>query len=222
MKGLLLTLVVLAALLVGADLVAVRVAEGVIASQTQASGGFSQRPAVDVRGFPFLTQALAGRYDDVRVSASGTVSGTPVERLDVALQGVRLPLSQALSGDVATVPVEGLAGDVLLGYRYLSEQAGDGLQVSPAGELLRVKGTVRVLGQTLTATALSAVRLDDQGRVVVRAREVAGVDLSLLGERFDFRVPVDGLPYGLELTGLRVTPAGLALRASSGPTTLSR
>jgi hypothetical protein len=43
-----------------------------------------------------------------------------------------------------------------------------------------------------------------------------------LGDRFDFRATVPDLPYGLTLTGVRVTPQGLALTAASGPTVLSR
>ena len=212
MRRLLVPLLVLAALLVGADLVAVRVAEGVIAGQAQATGRFSSRPEVDVRGFPFLTQALPAATTTSGCAPPGRSSGQQVERLDVALRGVRLPLADALSGDVASLPVDGLRGEVLLGYPYLSQQAGRGLQVSAAGELLRVRGSVEVLGRTVTAAALSQVRLDDAGRVVVRAQRFEGVAeglTGLLGDRFDFRVPVDGLPYGLALTGLRVTPGGL-------------
>lgn len=228
MKGPLVGLVLLLVVAVVGDRVALSVAEGQVAQQAQASGGLSQEPDVSIGGFPFLTQAVSGRYDDVRLRTSGAVSGTQVERLDVRLRGVRLPLSDALSGDVARVPVDSLAGDVVLPYAYLSEQAPDGLTVSAAGDRIRVRGTVRVLGQEVSAAATSRVRLSGD-RVVVTAESVqtgaGAVDAALsraLGDRFDFRVRVPELPYGLELTGLRVTPSGVALAARSGPTVLTR
>lgn len=228
MKGLLVALVVLAALAVGADLVAARVAEGVIADQAQRSGGLAQRPDVDVRGFPFLTQAVGGRYEEVRLRTSGDVGGADVEALDVRLLGVRLPLADAVSGDVAQVPVDGLRGDVLLSYASLTAEAPEGLTVSAAGDRLRVTGSVEVLGQTLTASALSDVAVAGDA-VVVRAQEfetgrgaLDGALARALGDRFDFRVPVSDLPYGLALTDVRTTAAGLAVSARSGPTVLQR
>ena len=59
MKKLLVALLVLLALLVGADRVAEQVAEGRIADQLRAD--LSSAPQVEIGGFPFLTQALAGR-----------------------------------------------------------------------------------------------------------------------------------------------------------------
>ncbi len=100
--------------------------------------------------------------------------------------------------------------------------------MSAVGDRLRVRGTVRVLGQDVSAAATSRVRLDGD-RVVVTAQSVqtgAGVvDDALtaaLGDRFDFRVRLPALPYGLRLTGLRVTAQGVVLSARSGPTVLSR
>ena len=58
------------------DRVAVGFAEREVAEQLAAQEALSGEPDVDVRGFPFLTQALAGRYEEVRIvlTADGTVS----------------------------------------------------------------------------------------------------------------------------------------------------
>ena len=40
--------------------------------------------------------------------------------------------------------------------------------------------------------------------------------------RFDLRVPVDGLPYGLQVDGVRVRPEGLAGRRAGRPTPCCR
>lgn len=226
MRALLVVAVLLSALVVGADLVAVGVAERVIAGQAQRAAMLPERPQVDVQGFPFLTQALRGRYEHVRLRATGGLGVVEVDRLDVRLQGVRVPVSDVVGGRVDAIPVDRLRGEVVVTYAWLSEQAGKGLTLSAQGDLLRVRGEVRVLGQELAASALSEVRLVD-GAVLVRAQELdtgAGpVDRfleSVLADRFDVRVPIEGLPYGLDLTGLQVRPEGLLLRASSGPTVL--
>lgn len=228
LRKLLVPLLVLAALLLLLDRGAALVAGRVVARQAQSSGALSERPDVQLRGVPFLTQVLAGRYRDVRLSTRGDVGGAKVERLDVRLTGVRLPLRDVLSGRVGDIPVEGLRGSALLSYRYLSQQAGHGLTVSPAGDRLRVTGSTEVLGQRVGAAATSSVRLDGD-RVVVRAQQFGtgsgAADAllnSTLGDRFDFSVPVGRLPYGLRLTGLRVLPSGVALTATGGPTVLRR
>ena len=218
----------LAALAVGVDRGAVVLAERALAAQVQRSGALAQRPDVDVQGFPFLTQALRGRYDEVRLRAEGDVGGVEVDRLDVRLAGVRVPLSDVVGGRVDAVPVDGVRGDVVVTYGWLSDQVGDGLELSAEGDLLRVRGEVEVFGRELGASALSDVRLE-RGTVVVRAREldtgagaVDGVLERVLADRFDLRVPLEGLPYGLEPTGLRVRPEGLLLTTAGGPTVLRR
>ena len=120
MRGLLITLLFLIVLLVAADRVALLVAEHVVATQLQSTGTLSARPSVSIRGIPFLTQAVAGRYDDVEVTASNVTSGR--ERLSsfqASLRGLHLPLSQALSGSVARVPVDLITSRVVLSYAEL-------------------------------------------------------------------------------------------------------
>jgi LmeA-like phospholipid-binding len=226
-RRLLAALLVLAVLLLLADRGSALVAERLIAARAQDSADLQASPSVDVGGFPFLTQVLAGRYDDVRLRARGPVAGTPVDRLDVRVTGARVPLRTLSSGGPRSVPVDGLRATVLLSYAALSQQVGRGLRVSAAGDRLRVEGTVEVLGRTLRATATSSVRLAD-GRVQVRAQEFSSgsdvVDRLLdgaLGDRFDLDVPVPALPYGLRLSGLEVQQDGLLLTAASGPTVLT-
>src|SRR4051812_16409192 len=77
MKGLLVTLVVLLGLAVVADWVAVGFAEDEVAQQLAAKGGLAGTPAVDIGGFPFLTQAIAGDYEDVRMSFTADDLGQP-------------------------------------------------------------------------------------------------------------------------------------------------
>ena len=55
------------ALLVVADRVGASVAANVAERQLTKQAAFSQSPSVQINGFPFLTQAIRGRYDDVEI-----------------------------------------------------------------------------------------------------------------------------------------------------------
>lgn len=229
-------------MLAAADRAAAWATERVLADEVQRGAGLLSRPTVDVRGVPFLTQAVAGRYDRVDVVArgvpAGEVSGVPLvlPRASVSLRGSRVPLEDLLSGRVTTLPVERVEANALLPFDVVRRSADVGdLEVGAEGELLRLRGTVRVLRQDLTATALSRLTVDD-GQVVVTAEsfDVGGdggegpadrladrlVTRALAG-RFDVRVQLGALPYGLRVVGVAVQEDGLAVRVRADDTVLS-
>jgi hypothetical protein len=226
-RRLLVTAVVLAGLLVAADRVAAAVAANAVADQVVASADLASAD-VSIGGFPFLTQALGGRYDSVSVVATGVAAGeVTLDRLDATLTGVSVPLSDVLSGAVGEVPVASVRATALVGYAELARRSGDRrLTVAPDGDRLRVTGSVSVLGQTVSASALSSVRVEG-GAVVVTAESYSVGDAAAsaaisraLGGRFDLRIPVTGLPYGLQVSGVRVTAAGVEVTAAAGATVL--
>jgi hypothetical protein len=227
-KGVLVTLVTLAVCAVAADRISLVLSERAVATQLQTSGGLSTRPDVSIRGMPFLTQAFAGKYDDVEVSADEvTAGGGRLSRLDVTLRGVHVPLSDALSGSVSSVPVDALRATVLLSYADIGLQLRDRrLTVAPAGDQVRVSGSVQVLGRTVTASALSTVTLSGSTVVVTANRFEVGhavanraVTAALAG-RFDFVIRVGQLPYGLVMSSLRVAPEGVVATADASHTVL--
>lgn len=223
MKGLVVTLVVLLGLLLVADRAGAAVASRAVASQVQSSAGLPAEPDVAIAGFPFLTQALAGRYERVEVEAVGVPAGElTLSRLDATLTGVRVPLSEVLSGSLAGVPVERVQARALVGYDELVRLSGERrLSLVPSGDRLRVTGSVEVLGQTLSATAVSRVEVvEGDLRVIAESYEIgdAAADelvTRALGDRFDLRIPVSGLPYGLRLTDVQIDPEGLVVRATA-------
>jgi hypothetical protein len=227
-KGLVVSLLVLLALAVAADRICVVVAQRTVAAQLQTSGSLSTRPDVTIHGIPFLTQAFSGRYDDVEVSASQvTAGGGRLSRLDATLRGVHVPLSAALSGSVDAVPVDHLRATVLLSYADLDQQLRDRrLTVSPAGEQLKVTGSVQVLGRTVTASAISSVSVSGTSVVVTAKRFEVGNTMAdraitaALAGRFDFVVRVGALPYGLTISSVRVTPQGVLATAAADNVTL--
>lgn len=206
MRKLLVTVVVLLALLLVADRVTVRLADTALAARLQDSGRLQQKPSVDITGFPFLTQAVQGRYARTEVHVGSlTRSGLTLQSLDVTVVGARVPLSKL--GSAKDVPVEDLRADAVLTYYELAAGSGiAGLTVKPSGDQVALTGKVAGIG--LTAKADVALKGD---RIVV----------SSLGGRLDFSVRAPSLPYGLELKGLAVRQDGVHLTASTGPTVLS-
>lgn len=221
MRRLLSVLLVLLVLTAVADRVGALLAGRVVAGQLQSAAGLPEQPDVDIRGVPFLTQALAGRYERVEVRATGVPAGElTVTELTATLTGAQVPLEDVLSGAVEEVPVEVIEAQVLLSYDVLSRRSGDRqLTVRPDGDRVRVQGSVRVLGQTLAATAVSTVTVEG-GALVVSAQEFevgneaadAALTRALRG-RFDLRIPVSDLPYGLRLQSIAVQSDGVALSA---------
>ena len=210
-------LVVLLVLLLGAAVVADRVGEGIaedrVASEVAQRGGLTGTPEVDITGFPFLTQALGGTYEDVRISLTAEQLGQPAgTAADVSLRGVHLPLADALSGSVAEVPVDRVDGTATLSYALLAAQVGGDTTLTPEGSGVRVTRTVDVLGVEVPLTAAGTVTLQGSDVVVeVAEAEASGVDVpDFVVERaaglLDLRYPVPALPFGLQLTGVR--PAG--------------
>ncbi len=227
----LLGLLVLLAVLVGvvglvADPIAEGVAEERVARALRDGGGLAGTPEVDVTGWPFLTQAVSGTYDDVRISLTAEDLGRPAgTSADVVLRGVHVPLSDALSGSVREVPVDRVDGTATLSYGLLSAELGADTVLRREGEGLRVTRTVEVLGRTVPLTAVGRVSLDGQDLVVDVARaEAAGVDVPrAVVDRaqglLDLRYPVE-LPFGLRLTGVRPADHGVEVTAEGTGTVL--
>lgn len=224
------TLLVLLVVLIAADRIGVLVAQRAVAAQLRSSGELSVQPDVSIKGVPFLTQALRGRYSSIEVRARDvTAGGSRFSTFDASLAGVRLPLTSVLSGSVTSVPVEELSSTVVLSYDDLQQRlAKRRLVLAPAGDLLRVTGSVTVLGRTVSASALSRVRLSGTDVLVTAERFEVGakpadrVLTAALGKRLDFRARIGALPYGLKLTGVAVRPDGVEAVAAARNTTLIR
>lgn len=226
MKKLLVTLLVLVALLVGADRIAAYVAAQQVAGKIRTSAMLAADPKVKIAGFPFLTQAFAGRYDRIDVTADDVDrGGVRLTHFMTSLYGVQLPLSDALGGRVQSIPVDRLTGQAVVGYVDL-KSSGRMLVFTPDGDRVKVTGSISVLGQDISASASSTVSLDGNDLVLTpQSVSAAGQSSNLIGDAikgaFRVRVPLGRLPYGLKLTGVKATAAGVVVSAESGPTVLT-
>jgi hypothetical protein len=211
-------------LLWGADRLARWGAESVLARAVQEQTGVLDRPTVDVQGGPVLLQALQGRFDDVEVGIGVLPSGPlRVEDYSADLDTVYLSFHDLLDGNTARVHVERATEAAFLTYddldRYL-RFAGRNLHVEAAEDgLLRVRGTVDLLGEDRTVSALVRVDTEDAALVLRPTRLEAAEPLDglpgvLVTQRFTVRVPLDPLPLGQAVEEVQVHPAGLAIRTS--------
>ncbi len=195
------------------------VADGVVRDRTEADlaeglraqvPGLDETPDVTIGGFPFLTQALAGELDDVRITASSvTLEGLPLHDVVVLLRDVST--DQPTTAAEATMTASARLDDLT--------------------SLLSVDADLAVEGQHLVASTTvlgMPVAITIAPRAAGRAIEADVVSFSLGGVQVDaddlparlveqvqgLSVPVDGLPEGMELTGLALTPDGVDLEAS--------
>jgi len=221
-KGLLITLVVLLGLAVVADRVAVGFAEDKVAEQIASKGGLAGTPSVDIAGFPFLTQAFAGNYEDVRISLTAHDLGQPAgTRADVRLHGVHVPLKSVLSGSVSEVPVDRIDGTATLSYELLAAQLGGDTTLRREGDGLRITKTVEIAGYTLPLTAAGTVTLDGDDLVVdVQKASGAGVDVpgflvDQVSDLLELRYTVPALPFGLQLTSVQPADDGVRIAVAA-------
>jgi len=227
MRALVAVVLLLGVLFVIADRVGVAVAEDQVADRIAEQGGLPGPPEVDIAGFPFLTQALSGRYDEVRIALTAADLGQPEGTdADVTLRGVQVPLSDVLAGSVQQVPVDRVDGTATLSYALLSAQLGGVTRLEREGDGLRITRTVELLGQQVPLTASGEVTLDGSDLVVdVQEAEGAGVDLPGIvvdqaSDLLDLRYTVPALPLDLQLTDVRPADDGVVVDVAASSTVL--
>jgi len=201
-KRLLVSIAALALLLLVADRIAVRVAQSKVAAQIQISQHLDAEPRVTIRGFPFLSQALGGEYDDIEVVGTDLVRGSiKVAQVNADLRGVQISIADALGGSLRAVPVATARVSATVGWDALENASGEPVKLSAAsGGGVRVDTVVS--GRTLSFVADPVV---ERGQVVLVPRDVAGRTI---------RFGTTTLPFGMRLTSAKVQPRGLVLVAT--------
>ena len=229
MRKLLASLTVLLVLLLAADRIGAYAAGTAIGGRLRTSAGLQRVPSVHITGFPFLTQAIGGRYARIDVQADGLDrGGVRISKATASLYGVQVPLSAVLRQSVTSVPVERLSARAVIAFVDLASRGGDrSFTFASDGDRLRVTGRITVLGKTLSAGTTSTVRLAGRTLIItgktvsVDGQQVGGAVGDAIAGALDLRVPIGRLPYDLSLTGVHVEPGGVVVTATSGPTVLT-
>ncbi|MET9699826.1 DUF2993 domain-containing protein [Streptomyces sp. NPDC006529] len=220
--------VVLGGLLAGADRLAVGYAEDELAAKVQAGRGLAGETDVDIHGFPFLTQALDYRLEQVDVKLRGVSApgpdGRKVRISELAARFHDVKLNSGYTGGKAARA----DGSALITYADLTEASQNGVTVAYGGAPGKVKVTasVEVLGRTLTRSVVSTISLVDGTTVRVHADEVPGEGIpgveSLVRKRTDFDRRLDsGLPAGLKLSALTSDASGVHLTVDGSDVVLA-
>lgn len=206
-------LVLLLGLAVLADFGAAAWAEYRVSRAVRDGGGLDSDPAVTINGFPFLKQALDGRYDHVEITATKVDTELLDDiTIEATLLGAHAPASQLLDGSLRAIPVDELRGRVMIDATELGQLFGiPDLQVSAppadksdgtggsggsgpvtAGGVV-LTGTVPV-GPISTRVSVQADLVLDDARV-----HVVASDLYIGPEGADFTVPDVLKPHVLSL-----------------------
>lgn len=227
--------VVCVVVLVAADRITKYVFENKAADTLGSFSQFQTKPEVALNGFPFLTQALRGVYDDAEISSPAVIieSGTATIQgatLDAHLYGAHISLGDMLGGKVDKIPVDRVEGYVVVPYSEMERLSGiDGLQLTPQGDQLLVEAPVDVpiLG-SVKIQALGTFGIVDGGlKLNVSSLKVGGINLptgvvNTVVAQFAKVIEIPPLPYGLHLTSTSTNAKGLQLNGEGTDVVLTQ
>lgn len=217
-------LFVLAVLFVAADRIAVNMAEDEAAQKIRSSQGIpsSGDTAVDIHGFPFLTQIAGQQLDDVdarlgRMPAKAGDKKLTVTNIDAHLRDVELrqDFSSAIARDAD--------GTALISYDDLAGVTGSGVRIGWGGKgddgegRVRLTGGITVpgLGKTVHRSVKSKPSVSGGNTVRLRADKVPGGSIpgieDLVRKKTDFDRKLTGLPSGMQLKQVEATKKGIKL-----------
>ncbi|MCW3812971.1 DUF2993 domain-containing protein [Micromonospora sp. DR5-3] len=231
--GFVVLLLVLAGLLVVADRAAAGVAERAIADQVRQEVAKqdvqSAPPKVDVAGFPFLTQVVAGKYQHISIvltDVTGSVQGDAVSvpRLDVDARNVRASLDTLRSGQ-GDVVAESVDGRATISYDSLAKMLDrpgltlgerDGkLTVTAPADILGVKLTVHGTADLTVAGGKVALRFNDLTAEGLPNLPMAKALLANYARSISINVPLPELPFQLAVRKVEPKPEGLVVTADA-------
>jgi hypothetical protein len=230
---LLILVVVLGGLFVAADRVALSYAQSKAAEKIQRSQGLADKPDVSIKGFPFLTQVMDKKLDEVTVTFTGLQTTSDSGSLRVAKltadgHGVHLG-GDLMSGQVTSAVADTATGTALISYADLSKSASNGITVSYGGQDSSGKGRLKVTGSvdlplvgTQQVSVMSHVVIKNGDAVQLHADgmpSIMGIELPVSAEQLvrqqtDFGGQLSGLPSGIKLDSAEATPDGLRVSLS--------
>jgi LmeA-like phospholipid-binding len=221
-RKLLITLIVLAVLLVGADFVARYIAKDQIGEAVAQRLSLTAEPTVSIEGFPFLTQAIGGRYDAITIwlpaQSLGPVGGVTA---GVELDDVRLPLSDAIGGRFTTLTIAQAFAEVRIPADSLGAALGlSDFKLSEGTNSLQFSATATVLGQRVPIAASINMELSGS-ELRLRNGNVSGAGVTLppevtglLGTVVNVALPLGGLPFSVDRASARTDGTALIVDAT--------
>lgn len=224
MRGLFLTLIVVAALVLALPyFVLPTVLENLVARDVQDRLGLAERPEVDLESDP-QWEMLLGEFSNGTVSIGGSdLGGVRAEDVSMDLDpfGVDVPESVQSQTAVTEGPISGRVR-LRVSEEEVSRLAGQNAEVPVNGVDLRrdgvtVESEASFLGATFPLTVEGGVGVDGDA-LVFRPGTVRAAGMTVPSDLADsllagtaFRYPVEGLPYGAEITDARTVDGAVVL-----------
>ncbi len=218
LRNTIIALLVLIVVLVAVDRLAAFYVQGRIASQIQ-DEGFSSKPDVSIKGFPFLTQVISRHFQDVQISSSKVKAGpVEIQSINAHLSNVRL--NSGFSGGT----VGHLSGAGVIAFGSLSSAIGSlagggqlGQLVGAAGLTLKPVGSHKVkasINLLITGSATWRITRVSGTEIKVHLVSSSGLPGGLLSSISNIPVPIPKLPLGMKIQSVTVTPAGISVRVT--------
>lgn len=224
-------LVILVGLLAISDRAAVGIAERAVAEQIRQQL-VNQRiqasdPRVEINGFPFLTQVLAGRYESMSVHIGE--AAFPADRGDIHLSQLEVEV-RAVTASLDTLRTgrgeavaETLTGGGVITYDSIARLIDrPGVRLAERDGELWVDAPVEALGRQVTVTGTADLSVAN-GAVRIRFTELTADGLPATAqtlmrryaEELSVDIPLRGLPFRLDVQRVEVRPEGLAVTAAA-------
>ncbi|GGP81159.1 LmeA family phospholipid-binding protein [Saccharothrix coeruleofusca] len=240
-RKLVVAVLVLGALLVAADFGLAAAGEYQVAQKMRDKLSLSEDPSVRINGFPFITQALAGDYRDIEISATGVPVRDQLRELEVRanLYHTRIALSDLLAGNTRGAKIDQVRGSVKINAADLNRLVNQvtpftdmaiepdtredvPAQAGPTTAAVKLSGNTTLAGRKLRVTAYGSVSLVG-GLVEIAVSDVQLDDTSLasLGDalgavRQALAVKIDPgvLPFTVTPTAVRVESGALTVEGT--------
>lgn len=231
LRRLLITLVVIAALLALGDRVANAVAERRIATEVAGTaadhGAYSdQRPEVTIHGWPFLTQAWSGEFEQIDITLKDVgANGLVFPNLEMVAHDVAADWRELSEGGSVVASTLEVSGTVSIESveALLAEQTGYDLSIDEDGNA-SLRATKEVLGMS--------VEVEASGKIVIGEGELrftpdavealteglpAGVQpvIEDFASELGSRIALPELPYGIQLVDVAFDGNGVTVSGSA-------
>lgn len=208
------TLAALAVLFVIADRVAVRYADNQFASQVKSQGGLSNKPTVNIEGFPFLTQLAARNFNEVQLSAATEKAGPVViENLHATMRNMQL-----ING-FSSARVGSLNGSGLITFGSVAKAADvPGLKISA---LNNTEAKVTIDLGFISGSGVAKVTKVGANKINIAVINAGGIPLSALGGLNNMTITIPGLPMGINVQSITMTQQGILVHITGQNVTLS-
>ncbi len=242
--GLLVLLLIVLGVLVVVDRVAANAAEGQISQQTHKELTARQittpsDPKVDIAGFPFLTQVLAGKYQKITIDiAQPKINNVQLDTLNVVATTVHADARAVMNGtgDVVADKITGTATISWENVRPLLELAGLPKGIDPSKVELKVANdqiqlrvpftinganfAVTAKGTLIVESGAVRVRLDEVGSDAGAAPAFVQNLIKQYEKQLTVRIKIPEMPFKLVIDKVETSETGLIIIASAANVTL--